>query len=304
MTYQSARTALLLAIICGLVSAAQAAKPVPTEADVAYGPEANQRMDLYLPPKSAQRCPAVLWYGAIWKPGRGAPDPTRFLSHGCAIIAVQTRVMSEGQRAGIDAPVAVVLDDACRAVQFVRMNAAKWGIDPERLAVGGSSQGSLPALYVGCSADRANPNSSDPVERVSSKVVCVAAHRSQPSIDPKRMQEWVPGVKWGAPALGCSFEESLKRRDELEPLIAQWSPDALLHKGAAPIYFEYNWGLTKPENVSEMDYLVHSPAWALGFQKLAEKNDVTCLLKYPGHPTEGYQDVWDFLFKQLKASQP
>ena len=58
------------------------------------------------------------------------------------------------------------------------------------------------------------------------------AYRSQPSIDPKRMQEWVPGVKWGAPALGCSFEESLKSRDKLLPVIEAWSPDYLLHKGA------------------------------------------------------------------------
>jgi hypothetical protein len=127
-------------------------------------------------------------------------------------------------------------------------------------------------------------------------------YRSQPSIDPKRMQEWVPGVKWGAPALGYSFEESLKRREELLPIIAKWSPDALLHAGTPPLYFENNWGPTRPESVSEVDYLVHSPAWALGFQKPAREAGVVCHVKYPDHPTEKYQDIWDFIVQELKAA--
>jgi hypothetical protein len=134
---------------------------------------------------------------------------------------------------------------------------------------------------------------------MSTKVTCVGAYRSQPSIDPKQMQEWVPGVQWGAPAFGCSFPDSLKRRDELLPEILKWSPDALLHKGTAPIYFENNWGLTKPDNVKEPDYLVHSPLWGLGFQKLAQERGATVYCNFPGHPTENYKDIWDFLIKEL-----
>jgi hypothetical protein len=113
------------------------------------------------------------------------------------------------------------------------------------------------------------------------------------------MQEWVPGVEWGAPALGYSFAESLKRREELLPVIAKWSPDALLHRGTPPLYFENNWGLTQPEKVGEADYKVHSPAWALGFQKLAHKAGVVCHVKYPGHSTEKYKDIWDFIVQEL-----
>jgi hypothetical protein len=118
------------------------------------------------------------------------------------------------------------------------------------------------------------------------------------------MQEWVPGVKWGAPALGCSFEESLKRRDELLPVIARWSPDALLHTGTPPLYFENEWGLTRPENVTQNNYDVHSPAWGVGFQKLAQQAGVVCYVKYPGHPSEKYQDIWDFVVQELTAGAP
>jgi hypothetical protein len=201
-------------------------------------------------------------------------------------------------------PVSYVANDACRVVQFLRANAAKWNLDPKRIAVGGGSQGALPALYVACATDQANPDSADPVERASSRVTCAAAYRSQPSIDPKRMQEWVPGVEWGAPALGYSFQESLQRREKLLPIIAKWSPDALLHKGCPPIYFENEWGLTQPEGITETNYKVHSPAWAIGFQKLAQQAGAVCHVKYPGHSTPGYQDIWDFLVKELKAPAP
>ncbi len=276
-------------------------KAVPTHADLSYGSSPHQLLDIYVPTNGTGSFLVLVWFGGLWEPSKHVPDLNRFLPKQIAVVGVETRTLTDGMKEQANPPVAYVMKDALRAVQFLRLHAAKWGLDPERIAVGGGSQGALPALYVGCAGERAEPSSPDAVERVSTKVRCVAAYRSQPSIDPQRMQAWVPGVKWGAPALGCSFEESLKRRAELLPHIQRWSPEALLHRDAAPIYFENNWGLTQPETVTEMDYKVHSPAWALGFQQIARQAGATCLVKYPDHPTEGYQDIWDFLVKQLKA---
>jgi acetyl esterase/lipase len=284
--------------------AAQQTKQMPTHADVSYGTHEHQRIDIYVPSKGDGPFPVVVWFGGIWKPARSPARLDYFWNAQCAVIAVQTRTMTDATEDKIAVPISYVADDACRVVQFVRLNAAKWKLNPDRIAVGGGSQGALPALYVACSADRANPKSTDPVERVSSKVTSVAAYRSQPSIDPKQMQEWVPGVEWGAPALGCSFKDSLKRHDELLPTIKKWSPDHLIHEGTPPIYFENNWGLTKPEDVGESDYKVHSPAWGLGFQKLAKKASVVCYVKYPDHPSEKYKDIWDFILGELKAPSP
>ena len=292
-----------LLTICSLVLGCSnlfaAPKPTPTAADVSYGPNPHQLMDVYVPPRGSGPFPVVIWFGGLWKPSKGVPDLKKFFDAGCAVVGVEMRVMGEAEAEKVHPPVAVCLLDARRAVQFVRLNAAKWNLDPERIGVAGGSQGALPALYVGCAGERAEPGAADPVERVSTKVTCVGAWRSQPSIDPRRMQEWVPGVQWGAPALGYGFAESLKKRDELQPLIAEWSPDALINRDAAPIYFENNWGLTKPDDVQETDYRVHSPAWALGFQKLAEEHGATCYVKFPGHPSAKYADMWDFLLKQL-----
>lgn len=301
------RPLLLVAAALLLTSLAapssKAANPPPTHADVSYGPHPHQLLDVYLPPADEGPFPAVLWFGGLWAPSKGVPDLNKFFPARCAVVGVQMRVMGDAVQDKISPPVSVCLLDARRALQFVRLHAAEWKLDPRRIAVAGGSQGTLPALYLGCAGERADPKSSDPVERMSTRATCVGAWRSQPSIDPKRMQEWVPGVEWGAPSFGMSFPESLRKREELLPLIAQWSPDALLSKGDAPIYFENNWGLTQPDGVGLMDYLVHSPRWGLGFQKLAQEHGVTCYVKYPDHPSAKYADMWEFLVQELRAPE-
>jgi acetyl esterase/lipase len=294
-------SALCLALAIQSTAFAAAPQPVPAKADVSYGPHPHQLLDVYLPPQGKGPFPVVIWYGALWTPKKNVPPVWAFLPAGCAAVGVQARVMGDAIQDKINPPVSVCLLDARRVVQFVRLHAAEWNLDPNRIAVGGSSQGALPALYVACAGEKSNPNASDPVEQISTKVTCAAAHRSQPSIDPKREQEWVPGVQWGAPAWGCTFPESLKKRDELLPVILQWTPEALLNKDTPPIYFENNWGLTKPDDVKEMDYLVHSPRWGLGFQKIAQERGVACYVKFPGHPSEKYKDIWDFLIQELGA---
>ncbi len=275
----------------------------PTHANISFGPHAHQLIDIYLPKKGDAPYPVLLWFGGIWKPAKHPANLGFFDSKGVAVIAVQTRTMEDATAEKEGVPISYVQSDAIRAVQFVRQNAAKWNLDPDRLATGGGSQGAQPALFVGCSRDQANAASLDPVERASSLVSCVAAYRCQPTLDPVRMQEWVPGVKWGAPAMGCSFEESLKRRSELLPILKKWSPDYLLHKNAAPMFFENEWGLTQPKDVTQANYDVHSPRWALGFQALAQGAGATCLVKFPEHPVDGYVDIWDFVARQLQKKQ-
>lgn len=309
--YDEARTDIMAEFLTKAVGGAAPAKPTPkpnndpkpTFSDLSYGTDPHQLLDVFVPPNTTEPAPVLVWYGGLWEPSKRAPDPHRFAAAHVAEVAVQLRTMKDAQRDKVSPPIAYIMEDAERAVQYVRLHAKEWNLDPSRIAVGGGSQGTLPALYVGCAGERAKPDSSDPVERQSTKVVCVAAYRSQPTIDPKLMQEWVPGVQWGAPALGTLFEESLKRRDELLPIIRKYSPESLLHKGTAPIYFENEWGMTQPENITEANYKVHSPAWAAGFQKLAEKAGVVCYAKWPGHPTEGYNDIWDFIVKSLQAAK-
>lgn len=67
-----------------------------------------------------------------------------------------------------------VLSDMKRAVRFVRFNAKKYGVDPDRIGITGGSAGGHLSLMMGTTGDDGNPTASDPVEKVSSRVQCVA----------------------------------------------------------------------------------------------------------------------------------
>jgi acetyl esterase/lipase len=273
---------------------------VPTHADVSYGSHAHQLLDVYLP-KGEGPFPVVVWYGAIWVPKKGPANLGLFFAHRCAVIAVETRSMTDAQQEHASPPISYVLSDARRALKYIHRHAQDWHLDPDRIAAGGGSQAAVPALFAACTAGKADAGSRDPLDQEIAKVVAVALFRGPGSIDPKRLKEWNPAVEWGAPAWGCSFGESIQRYEELRGVISQWSPEYFVTKDTPPIYIENEWGLTKPENVAEPNYLTHSPLWGIGLKKYVEARGGTCYQKYPGLQSEKYKDIWDFLLQRLQA---
>jgi acetyl esterase/lipase len=59
--------------------------------------------------------------------------------------------------------------DVQRAMRYVRVNASRFGIKPDRIGVWGSSAGGHLASTAATHFDAGNPQASDPVERVSSR---------------------------------------------------------------------------------------------------------------------------------------
>ncbi len=62
---------------------------------------------------------------------------------------------------------AIPSGDARRAIRTVRTNAAKWGIDQDKIGIAGSSAGGHLASTVGTRFDRGNPQAADPIEKMS-----------------------------------------------------------------------------------------------------------------------------------------
>jgi acetyl esterase/lipase len=62
-----------------------------------------------------------------------------------------------------------MLEDAARAVQMVRENAEEWNVDPNRVAVMGSSAGGHLAATLMTHWSQGKPNHADPLERLSSR---------------------------------------------------------------------------------------------------------------------------------------
>ncbi len=64
--------------------------------------------------------------------------------------------------------------DIHRAVRFIRHNAAKYGVDPNRLGLTGGSAGGHLSLTMATQGEPGVKDAKDPVERESSEVQCVA----------------------------------------------------------------------------------------------------------------------------------
>lgn len=62
-----------------------------------------------------------------------------------------------------------MLHDAARALRFVRAQAERWQVDPERIGIMGSSAGGHLAATLLTHFDAGDPEASDPIDRVSSR---------------------------------------------------------------------------------------------------------------------------------------
>lgn len=63
----------------------------------------------------------------------------------------------------------IMLNDAARAIRYVRSKAGEWKLDPKRIGIMGSSAGGHLASTVLTHFDAGDPNAADPIDRQSSR---------------------------------------------------------------------------------------------------------------------------------------
>jgi len=168
----------LVLAACLLASAsssvlAQAPASSPTHKDVAYDDDhAAQKLDVYLA-ESEKPMPAMVYiHGGGWRAGSKNRVPGWLMN---AVQAGWLSVVSVEYRFTNVAPHPAQVNDCLRAIQFVRLNAAAWNIDPRRIGVTGGSAGGHLSLWVALHDDAVDRDSRDPVERQSSRVVCAVS---------------------------------------------------------------------------------------------------------------------------------
>lgn len=129
-------------------TAAAAEAPLPAGvrrlADVAYGSDPRQRMDVYMPavPAATGTRPVLVFvHGGAWMMGdrvRAARLPAK-LQHW--VVDRGWIVVSVGYRLVPDVPVSGQLQDVAQALARVQQQAATWGGDASRLLLMGHSAG-------------------------------------------------------------------------------------------------------------------------------------------------------------------
>ena len=168
---------------------------VTVKKNVTYGSAVNLsgqtitlQLDMYQPAgDTVTSRPAIVWvHGGSFCCGSKTSaeivdEATTFSKAGYLNVSIDYRLESPGCSGSLSNCVAAIQEaasDAQTAVRFLRTNAATYGIDPNRIAIGGSSAGAITALNVGYSS------SEDPAASVRAAVSLSGAQLVVGTISP------------------------------------------------------------------------------------------------------------------------
>lgn len=127
---------------------------VDIETDVVFGHGGGRdlRCDVYTPPGGAEGAPAViLVHGGAWRQG----DRTQLRGYGILLGREGYVCIAPEYRLTPESPWPAQIHDVKAAIRWVRANADRLGIDPERIAIEGNSAGAHLALLAAGTQDLA-----------------------------------------------------------------------------------------------------------------------------------------------------
>lgn len=167
---------LALAMLLPCVSRAQ-----PSESNVIFGTYSGLAllMDVYKPATPNG-------YGIVVIPGSGWHSRLPYNANLLKQSGEFSRYLQKLSEAGFATFVVThraaprfhfpdAVEDVQRAVRFVRHNAARYGIDKDRIGALGASSGGHLVSMLGTLDGQGTADSPDPIEKLSSKVQCVVA---------------------------------------------------------------------------------------------------------------------------------
>ena len=275
--------------------------PPPTVANFKYGPFERNVLDFW---KAASDRPTPLLFyihGGGWMGGDKAGIAVEpFLKEGISVVSINYRYISQAQ--DVVPPVKAPLHDAALALQTVRSKAAEWNIDKLRIGASGGSAGACSSLWLAFHPDLADPKSSDPVARESTRLFCAAVNGAQTTLDPQQMKEWTPNSRYGGHAFlkkedYKDFAAFLAAREKILPWIAEYSPYALVSSDDPPVYLNFS---APPAMGQEQKDPTHTANFGVKLQEHCKANGVVCELYYPGVTDVKSKSSVEYLITTLK----
>ena len=288
-------------------------KQKPTHANVKYGEHKRQVFDLWLADSAKPTPLAIYIHGGGFKSGSkeklSSANLTRLLQAGISVAAINYRLLGTH-------PLPTAHHDARRALQTMRSRAGEWNIDKDRVAAFGGSAGAQICMWLAYSDEMAKPDSSDPIERESTRLSCVATAGGQTSNSAEFWRETI------GPLLGDENQvESLVlplngETDREKIRIAQWGAKTLeeANKTAArhaaleivsaddpPIFMSYGMSPdaklpTDPKRVR--GWLIHHVNLGFALRKKTDALRLEAHLKYPGADVK-YDSLVEFFVDKL-----
>lgn len=281
------------------------AQPPPTVAKMSYGPHERQVLDFWKA-KSEKPTPLVLYiHGGGWRNGdksslSGAAIK-QYLEAGISVAAINYRFVQQAVEMKIDPPVQAPLGDAARALQTIRSKATEWNLDKKRIGATGGSAGACSSLWLAFHDDLADPKSSDPVARESTRLFCAGVIGAQTSLDPKDLRAWMPNYTYGGHAFGfANFQDFYDGRDKVLRWLKEYSPIEHVTRDDPPIFMDYPSQKIPPVLGEKQTDPTHSAILGIKLMEKLQAAGVEGILIYPGQTHRQYKSAAEYLIDRLR----
>jgi len=158
-------------ILIGLPALAQTIPPHTKAGDVVYGRKFGVALTLdVFTPEKPNGFGIVYMVSGGWVSGYSPNTPVfyaPFLERGYTVFSVR-----HGCQPKFTIP--EITEDIHRAIRFIRYNAKKWSINPDKFGISGGSAGGHLSLTMGVKGGPGVANAKDPVDRESSAIQAIA----------------------------------------------------------------------------------------------------------------------------------
>ncbi|MFK8113940.1 MAG: alpha/beta hydrolase fold domain-containing protein [Rubripirellula sp.] len=189
------RLTLILAMLLMMPAIADSAEP--TERDLEYARVADRKLQLDFYRAGTEGMPLVVWiHGGAWRAGSKSSVPvTAWIQHGFSIASIDYRLSPE-------APFPAQVQDINAAIRFLRANADRFGVDPDRFVIAGASAGGHLAALVGVASGVSELEGElGDHDRVSSRVQAIVSFYGASNLQSILSQSTDHGLSVRVPAL-------------------------------------------------------------------------------------------------------
>ncbi|MBX7209710.1 MAG: alpha/beta hydrolase [Verrucomicrobiaceae bacterium] len=273
-------------------------KIAPDIANEHYGPHERNVLDLWKA-KSDKPAPLVVYiHGGGFRAGSKESVSAALISgltaKGISVMAINYRFSPE-----VTFPAHYL--DSARSIQYARLHAKEWNLDPKRVGATGGSAGAGTSLWIGFHDDMADLENSDPVQRESTRLRCMAVFGAQSTYDPFVIKEWVGEAAAKHPAFEGFYGLKSEQYDTpaAREMFRRASAINYLSKDDPPVFAFYN----EPRGPLPPDAKpgagIHHINFGLKLKEQMDKLGIECTIRHADEKTDPNQEMIEFFVKHL-----
>lgn len=177
--------------------------------NVSYGTHERNLFDIILPQTKNPTGLAIFIHGGGFTRGskkklysKRSKDIAYFIKHDIAVATINYRYSKKNDSLGVKA----CINDAIKAIQFIKHNAAAYNINKDKVACYGESAGAGISLYLALHDDLAITNKTG-VSSESTRLACAGAIATQGTYDVFQWEDYIPYLSFFMLIKQDMFEE-------------------------------------------------------------------------------------------------